>query len=94
MLNTLNPLALFGSLGTPEIILIVVAVLLLFGGKKLPELARGIGRGLRVFKEEVEGVKQEFHESANEDAGESKKTQPPSATPPSQKSSTPDEKQD
>ena len=45
------------SLGMPEIIIILVAMLLLFGGKKLPELARGLGKGLRQFKEEVHSVK-------------------------------------
>ena len=40
-----------------EIIIIVVVILLLFGGKKLPELARGLGRGLRSFKDEIKGVK-------------------------------------
>ena len=41
------------ALGTQEIILIVVALLLLFGGKKLPELMRGAGRGIREFKDAV-----------------------------------------
>ena len=39
------------GLGAPEIILIVVALLLLFGGKKIPELMRGLGRGVKEFKE-------------------------------------------
>ncbi|MBC7912666.1 MAG: twin-arginine translocase TatA/TatE family subunit [Pyrinomonadaceae bacterium] len=42
-------------LGTTEIILIIVAILLLFGGKKIPELMRGIGRGVKEFKEGKEG---------------------------------------
>ena len=42
-----------GGLGTSEIILIVIALLLLFGGKKLPELMRGAGRGIREFKDAV-----------------------------------------
>lgn len=44
---------LIGGLGTSEIILIVIALLLLFGGKKLPELMRGAGRGIREFKDAV-----------------------------------------
>ena len=40
-----------GGLGTSEILLIVVVLLLLFGGKKLPELMRGAGRGIKEFKE-------------------------------------------
>ena len=44
-------LMFIGGLGTSEILLIVVALLLLFGGKKLPELMRGAGRGIREFKD-------------------------------------------
>nr|WP_262901540.1 twin-arginine translocase TatA/TatE family subunit [Candidatus Sulfidibacterium hydrothermale] len=39
-----------GMFGTPEIILIVLAIVLLFGGKKIPELMRGIGKGVKEFK--------------------------------------------
>ena len=46
-------LLFIGGLGTSEILLIVVALLLLFGGKKLPELMRGAGRGIREFKDAV-----------------------------------------
>ena len=46
-------LLFIGGLGTSEIILIVLALLLLFGGKKLPELMRGAGRGIREFKDAV-----------------------------------------
>ena len=42
-------------LGTWEIILIVLVILLIFGGKKIPELMRGIGKGIRSFKDGVEG---------------------------------------
>jgi sec-independent protein translocase protein TatA len=43
-----------GWLGGPEIIVILVVVLLLFGGKKIPELARGLGKGIREFKTATE----------------------------------------
>ncbi len=43
-----------GWVGGPEIIIILVIVLLLFGGKKIPELARGIGKGIRDFKNATE----------------------------------------
>ena len=46
-------LLFIGGLGTSEILLIVLALLLLFGGKKLPELMRGAGRGTREFKDAV-----------------------------------------
>ena len=53
------------KLGATEIILILAVVLLLFGGKKLPELARGLGKGIREFKDASEGVKREIHRNIN-----------------------------
>jgi sec-independent protein translocase protein TatA len=47
------------ALGTQEIILILVAILLLFGGKKIPQLMKGLGQGIREFKEGKEGLKNE-----------------------------------
>ena len=47
--------ALAGIIGMPQVILIAVIVLLLFGGRKLPELMRGFGKGVRGFKEEMNG---------------------------------------
>lgn len=44
---------LFGRLGLAEILIIVALVLLLFGGKKIPELMRGMGRGVKEFKDAV-----------------------------------------
>jgi sec-independent protein translocase protein TatA len=47
----MNALAIFlGVVGVPQIILIAVIVLLLFGGKKIPELMKGIGNGIKEFK--------------------------------------------
>lgn len=43
--------SIFLALGAPQIILIVVVVLLLFGGRKIPELMRGLGSGIKEFKE-------------------------------------------
>jgi len=48
------------NLGGPEIILIVVVILLMFGGKKLPELMRGLGRGMKEFKEAKDGVSEDL----------------------------------
>ena len=45
------------SLGAPEIILIFALVLILFGGKKLPEFARGLGKGLKEFKNAKDDIK-------------------------------------
>jgi len=49
-------MAAFGGLGTPELVIIVLVILLLFGGRKLPEVARGTGRALRIFKSETKGL--------------------------------------
>ena len=46
----MNLLVLLFSFGVPEIILIALAVLLLFGGKKIPELMKGLGKGISEFK--------------------------------------------
>jgi len=45
-----------GSIGTPEILLVLLVLILLFGAKKLPDLARGTGRALRIFKSETKGI--------------------------------------
>ncbi|MBT3591166.1 MAG: twin-arginine translocase TatA/TatE family subunit [Candidatus Marinimicrobia bacterium] len=48
------------NLGTGEIILILLIVLLLFGAKRLPELAKGLGKGINEFKGAVDGAKKEI----------------------------------
>jgi sec-independent protein translocase protein TatA len=53
-------------MGTPELMLIMFAILLLFGGKKLPELARGLGKGIREFKDASDGVKREIQRNIND----------------------------
>jgi sec-independent protein translocase protein TatA len=47
---------LVAGLGTPELLIILVVLVLLFGATKLPELARGSGRALRIFKAETKGL--------------------------------------
>ncbi len=61
-MNLLN--IFLGMIGGPQVIIIIVVVLLLFGGRKIPELMRGLGSGIKEFKnaskeEEVEGSKPE-----------------------------------
>lgn len=51
-------LLLFGALGWGEIVLIALIVLLLFGGKKIPEMMRGLGKGVKSFKDGVNGVEE------------------------------------
>ena len=57
-----------GMFGGYEIVLIIVAVLLLFGGKKIPELARGLGKGVKEFKDATEDVnlKEDLKDIASE----------------------------
>lgn len=56
-----------GGLGGWEILLILFVVLLLFGAKKIPELARGLGRGIREFKDATKEIKDELEQSVNND---------------------------
>ena len=60
-------LGFIGGVGWQEILVILFVLLLLFGGKKLPELARGMGRGLRHFKEELHGVKKQISDTTDID---------------------------
>ena len=54
---------LLGVLGTQEIIIILVIVLLLFGGRKIPELMRGLGRGVREFNDAKNNVRKEIEDN-------------------------------
>ncbi len=54
-------LLFLGSIGITEIIVIALVVLLFFGGKKIPELMKGIGKGVKSFKEGVKGVEDELN---------------------------------
>jgi len=56
-----------GRLGSTEIILIVVVLLLLFGGKKIPELMKGLGKGIRDFKSSVNGEEEQKNISKKEE---------------------------
>jgi sec-independent protein translocase protein TatA len=47
---------MFGNIGATEIILIVLVIIILFGAKKIPELAQGIGKGMKEFKKAVKEV--------------------------------------
>ena len=57
---TTKTVLLFAMPGGGELILIVLAIVLLFGGKKIPELMRGIGKGIREFKDAKENVSNEL----------------------------------
>ncbi|HEX2100628.1 MAG TPA: twin-arginine translocase TatA/TatE family subunit [Candidatus Synoicihabitans sp.] len=61
-----HSLAFIDGIGGPELFLIFILSLMLFGGKKLPELARGLGRSVREFKRAAAGVEQEIKRAIEE----------------------------
>ena len=64
----MNNLLFIGNLGTGEIIIIAIIVLLLFGGKKIPELMQGIGKGVKNFKDGVKGLEDDIKLTDNDDS--------------------------
>ena len=65
-MTTLLGFLLLGMPGGSEWILIFLAVVLLFGGKKIPELMRGLGKGIREFNDSKDGIKKEIEEGMND----------------------------
>ncbi len=61
----LDSILLFGMPGEPEVFIILLVILLLFGAKKIPELARGMGKGIREFKDATKEIKKEIDEGVN-----------------------------
>jgi sec-independent protein translocase protein TatA len=64
---------MFG-LGTPEIILIIIVILVLFGSKKIPEFMQGIGKGIREFKKAASDVEKEVTNPPKKEEEEKKKS--------------------
>ena len=62
----MNHLLFIGNLGAGEIIVIALFVLLLFGGKKIPELMKGLGKGVRSFKEGMNNIENDIENSGTE----------------------------
>lgn len=54
-----------GNMGAGEIILIFSVILIFFGAKRIPELARGLGKGIREFKDASAGIKREIEDASN-----------------------------
>ncbi|MDR1096498.1 MAG: twin-arginine translocase TatA/TatE family subunit [Tannerella sp.] len=57
----MNYLLFLQNFGGPEIIIIAIVILLLFGGKKIPELMKGLGKGIKNFKEGVKGIENDIN---------------------------------
>lgn len=62
----MNTLLFIGNLGAGEIIIIALIVLLLFGGKKIPELMKGLGKGIKNFKQGVNGIEDDINKETNQ----------------------------
>lgn len=75
------PLAILG-LGTPEIILICFVILLLFGAKRLPELARGLGKSIHEFKKATKEAESGIREAIEEQPKTPPATKPSATIPP------------
>ena len=65
-MNIPNTLAAFGPLGTPELIIIAILVLVLFGAKKLPTFARSLGKSMGEFKKAKDEFERELHQAQDE----------------------------
>lgn len=63
----MKTLLFLGNIGMGEIIVLALIVLLLFGGKKIPELMKGLGNGVRAFKEGINGSVDDSEESKNKE---------------------------
>lgn len=69
----MTSLLFIGGIGMQEVLLIALVVLLFFGGKKIPELMKGIGKGVRSFKEGLNEVEKEVKDISGEDTKEETK---------------------
>lgn len=61
----MQTLIILFSLGMPEILLIALVVLLIFGGKKIPELMRGLGKGVSEFKKGMKDIEEQINEEGD-----------------------------
>jgi len=75
----MNILASFMNLGGPDLLVILLIILVLFGAKKLPELARGLGQAIKEFQKAKDEFTDELHKAGTDTAA---KTNPPQSTVP------------
>ncbi len=64
----MKQLLFLGNIGATEIIIIALVILLLFGGRKIPELMRGLGKGVKNFKEGLKDVEKEINDDTDKKA--------------------------
>ncbi|HBQ60568.1 MAG TPA: twin-arginine translocase TatA/TatE family subunit [Balneolaceae bacterium] len=57
---------MFSGIGAPEVLIIAIFVLVFFGAKRIPELARGVGQGIKEFRQASKDIKQEIEESSRD----------------------------
>mgnify|MGYP001141417207 FL=1 len=69
----ISQLLFLGSIGMPEVLILALIVLLLFGGKKIPELMKGLGKGVKSFKDGVNGIEKDLNADINASAEDKKK---------------------
>jgi len=62
----MNTLLFLGNIGAPEVIIIALVVLLVFGGKKIPELMKGLGKGVKSFKDGMKDIDDEIKKDTEE----------------------------
>ena len=85
-----TPFVLFlGDIGGSELILIMVVILVFFGANKIPELARGLGKGIREFKDASTEIRREFEQAGQPGQQPPYPAQPPYAAPQNPYASTP-----
>jgi sec-independent protein translocase protein TatA len=63
----MNNLLFLGNIGGTEIIIIAIIILLLFGGKKIPELMQGLGKGVKSFKNGMKGIEEDIENCDKDD---------------------------
>ena len=63
----MNTSLLFAMPGWTEMLIIALFIIIFFGAKKIPEIARGMGKGIREFKDATKEIKSEINEGANEE---------------------------
>lgn len=66
---------MFGGIGVPEIMIVLLVILLFFGAKRIPELARGIGQGINEFRKASDEIKKEIEKGEQEGFGSSSESQ-------------------